>query len=1490
MLSETNSSCKTSTDIESWLTKTIATTNNTGGIGDDVWRICTKQSATLPRSFHSSTILRRRYMGSDAYSVAMDDGEAFALIGAGADMGADEFPYSPTSGAIYRDQGFSYSASGLLLGAGRPSNTLMATSASSATAVAAAAAAASAAALLVSQGIRMSMPADMGESLSDFHPFSISASLPCVKSGSSGNVGAFGGGLAMGCNNGSGSQMVAASASGGVVGASAAGLPFLQVGQNHYHQPQQQQHLQLQIRQQDITRSAAAATAAVATDSTVSGGGAGIFSTFGEGNMLHALLSRLPEPPVSRPNNDSNSNININDDSSSNINYLNSSVASLTALADSLPVPPHTRTDEEDEEEGRGDGRPLSPPPSSPSLSLSSSMDSVDSATPSIDTLRQTTLINGPEPPLLLLDTRAQAKEPLASTAVGQNRKQQQQQQRFSAVMAADQEAGAVAGNAEQTGRAQSRRPSTGLSGLLGKNLASLDVSGMIVAPETPASSRRNTDEVSLTKQHRDQLQTIESEEPLGRNSSSSGAGAARAAASPGPSLLDAEMLSSEMPPPFFMEEDNGAAGRAQIEQMSLTGRQRATWCGASAQTLELTPSGARARSRTRTSVVDGVPEPEMPHADLPDGSSKQLPAIPAAAESDGHMYRLDIRGLFESPLSKRCGKCRRQRPHAVLRAMDGKSQPDAKEANSAMRGGAGLELRDGQRPLLHVSRAMRRALLLGPAAAADGTMGGNKTPLMDEGKTTGMRQPSCHCEAGTTSSGAQDNQDSSSRKRWADLLAVSVVASANPPPLSSVDKRAACVDIEAMVALHLPRVFSQFRRIVGDDANCDESDSQQQQQQPQQPKASAPSAGSNSGSRLPLASMRLTGRRSDAGIVPATRIPLGAAIAADGSGIRRPWNGMRQRLSTPPSLDIQRSLRMSSGSGIGSSISSAGCDTATYLHTAQLHAARSSSLRRTTTPSSSALPSPATPRSLVPRPSVSRRRSEVQALISQANAVLGNSNSSGSNGFGTAPPAASRLRPPRSSLPLSFAENIHARAPNGSSSSSSGRFSGNYYSQSLRYSLATPRTSVLSLSPRNSQRLSSLSESEATTAPLRASPPASLSAALSRQHHRLESARGESASPGGDVSPLALTPVRSLNSDVFASVRTARGMRASVSFSAGSAAAAAGSLASASASALGSTRIPIIRNASASQIHASMPAIRRLPSSGRLRPVGADHDDSISSSSSLPSLARRVTVNQGRRVAAAAAAAAASAAFSSGASDSDSEFLTLRPVHTPDLVPRTIDPRLIERAMTPMLKRNIKAQQQQQPRSLAHALVGSLVESMESMESGAKATHALLPPPPSHSPPPPPPPHPQSQSPPQQALPLSPRLSQSLSPRQSLLARDSTSTTTQDASGSVSRMSPLNSPDISADAPRRRSFGAGRFAMPAGLFSRSKKNSSKPVSAVSAIPMPPPPPASASASSSAKVRSSNLGISNIPSLSKARSLWSLKAGSAIASSLYFSK
>ncbi|KAJ1958985.1 hypothetical protein GGI12_004575, partial [Dipsacomyces acuminosporus] len=42
------------------------------------------------------------------------------------------------------------------------------------------------------------------------------------------------------------------------------------------------------------------------------------------------------------------------------------------------------------------------------------------------------------------------------------------------------------------------------------------------------------------------------------------------------------------------------------------------------------------------------------------------------------------------------------------------------------------------------------------------------------------------------------------------------------------------------------------------------------------------------------------------------------------------------------------------------------------------------------------------------------------------------------------------------------------------------------------------------------------------------------------------------------------------------------------------------------------------------------------------------------------------------------------------GIFNQENEFLTLRPVHTPDLIPRRCDPRLVERAMTPMLKTDI--------------------------------------------------------------------------------------------------------------------------------------------------------------------------------------------------------
>ncbi|KAJ2844676.1 hypothetical protein GGI22_006803, partial [Coemansia erecta] len=228
MLSE--STINTSPDIEGW--------GKASSDNDDIWWMCNKQSATLPRAFHSSTVLRRRFMGGDDTHLAVD---------------SDEFPYSHPPSAIYGDAGYSYSASGLLQPPPVPASLAKAMAAPGGLPV-----------LLGAQRIRMSMPADMGDSLSDFLPFSAPQQSSSSNSNSS--------------SNNSNKGMVAASASAD--------------GTDGLHQKQ-----------------------------------SGLFGSLGEGSMLHALLSRLPEPPASCPN--------------------NSSIVSLTALADSLPVPPQMEEYEE---------------------------------------------------------------------------------------------------------------------------------------------------------------------------------------------------------------------------------------------------------------------------------------------------------------------------------------------------------------------------------------------------------------------------------------------------------------------------------------------------------------------------------------------------------------------------------------------------------------------------------------------------------------------------------------------------------------------------------------------------------------------------------------------------------------------------------------------------------------------------------------------------------------------------------------------------------------------------------------------------------------------------------------------------------------------------------------------------------------------------------------------------------------------------------------
>ncbi|KAJ1988015.1 hypothetical protein GGI25_005117 [Coemansia spiralis] len=329
----------------------------------------------------------------------------------------------------------------------------------------------------------------------------------------------------------------------------------------------------------------------------------------------------------------------------------------------------------------------------------------------------------------------------------------------------------------------------------------------------------------------------------------------------------------------------------------------------------------------------------------------------------------------------------------------------------------------------------------------------------------------------------------------------------------------------------------------------------------------------------------------------------------------------------------------------------------------------------------------------------ITRRQSEVQALITQANAVLG-------TGLRTADPPRSRLRPPRSSLPLTLGGSL----------------------------TLSPRSSLLGSPTRTPTDQGS-----------------SLMAALSRQHHRLDSARECS----GEISPLSLTPVRSLS---FVSNRAATGLRAPNSCPA----------------VQSSSRIPMGRRPPSGQLN-NMPARASVQPQGMRRLAAAGRSKS---------LAHTDVHHTGRPV---------------------EEFLTLRPVHTPDLVPRTIDPRLVERAMTPMLKHNMG--------SLNMAVNRVNRVSSESADLGSQMLRHVG------------------------------ALSMAREPSADL----------------ESRLSPLNSPEP------RRSFGSGRFTLPTSLFSRSKK---QPL-LVSAIPMPP--------SGSKPMSPLKAGLSNIPSLSKAKSIWSLK-------------
>ncbi|KAJ2323000.1 hypothetical protein GGH92_011007 [Coemansia sp. RSA 2673] len=231
-------------------------------------------------------------------------------------------------------------------------------------------------------------------------------------------------------------------------------------------------------------------------------------------------------------------------------------------------------------------------------------------------------------------------------------------------------------------------------------------------------------------------------------------------------------------------------------------------------------------------------------------------------------------------------------------------------------------------------------------------------------------------------------------------------------------------------------------------------------------------------------------------------------------------------------------------------------------------------------------------------------------------------------------------------------------------------------------------------------------------------------------------------------------------------------------------------------------------------------------PSSATLRQTykasfyeGSDSDEYTATPSGLPP--RRLTSGSIMR-----SRPGVQALFSGNSCDEG--FLTLRPVHTPDLVPCTIDPRLIERAMTPMLKTNVGIQYSSLVDLVRSA---ATINAVETVDDDEDIDLEYLPP----------------------HLPTLTEVSPAAEMPQS-------------------KFSPINSPERS---PALAPVGSnGKVAKPSFLARyRSAKTSTAPLP-VSAIPLPP----AAQKTSVQPPQSRALGFSNIPTLRKARSLWTMRS------------
>ncbi|KAJ2651048.1 hypothetical protein IWW40_002067 [Coemansia sp. RSA 1250] len=977
-------------------------------------------------------------------------------------------------------------------------------------------------------------------------------------------------------------------------------------------------------------------------------------------SMLHALLSCLPEPPLTQPR--------------------CSAIDTLSALADELPQPPLSPTN----------SLPPLSPPTSPMPAKARSLAAMPSAAVARDTVAEMAVDRQ------RLDTAADIESPAA--------------------------------------------------------VSGLDALDALAALETPAPSRRNTDEVPLTQQ-----------QELRRLSDS-------------PGLLD-----DEMPPesPLFAgvaDQDirrmRDSIRNAKLARSRSVGAARSTWCApgheplfgkyalaplfafvADEDSLCIASLHATNKTPARASlaaVLDGWAEGERPAGEWlssqqPPSSADELhapatpgPAAAAALPTDPpapRRFRVQVHSLFGS-----------EAVHA--------SVAELSDAASTASSQTAVEDDDAD---------MQAALAQHPAA---------------------LQSLKARCETHAKSRLRAPTRLSTQRlqPRFA-LPALEFVVSSSGRKAAR-DQAVQSVDVDAMVAAYLPHVYAKLYGTAEGTRERTESESSARTLADTHGGSDYAESHDSASSEDTLLQQRSVRMR------PAQSLPEQ----------RRKPTRLDGKLSTPRPRHAASVANLKAVEG-----------SARHARR-QLH-------------SLAQLAAPATV--------ASRRRSEVEALITQANAVLsiapsGPARRRSANQPHCALAAPSGLRPPRASFPLSA-----ARMPPQPQRAGS-------IVISPRNSIASPRGSVLSDSgiSRIPSPASALSSLQIARQPLR-------SDSMRRRAHL-------SSGSSSEISPLALAPVHTAISSELAACRLPasapiRRSRPSISLS---------GLRPPQPPASSGLRMPSTPALKRPPVSAVVPrgASSLVASSGSGGLAGARRLQGPSSVQHLPrllgssgSMMRSSTVGySGMSYAYSSDSEESSMLADSsdtlarlrnpgargsgrGGANRDDEFLTLRPVHTPDIVPRTIDPRLVERAMTPMLKLNASAKQPAPSSSLSQMvqqLSDDNCSSMASLPDAGNSNRVII--------------------------------------MEDSRPEPRTSTNTDQ----VSHMSPLNSPKQSFGA--RASTDSGRrFGRPGFLARRWTKHSTAPVPAVSAIPMPPP--------STEKSPPKKSVSSKIPSLRKARSLWSLR-------------